>query len=80
MTRKKPKPMNTAAAIKWALSNPDIHTTIPGMTQFDQLDLNVKMLSDITLTEQEKKDILISQLHNQVFFAQDVRNAFLHVR
>ena len=58
--KEKTKPINTTAAIKWALSNPDIHTTIPGMTQFDQLDLNVKILSDITLTEQEKKDILIA--------------------
>jgi predicted aldo/keto reductase-like oxidoreductase len=60
LDREKTKPINTTAAIKWALSNPDIHTTIPGMTQFDQLDLNVKILADITLTEQEKKDILIA--------------------
>lgn len=60
LDREKTKPINTNAAIKWVLSNPDIHTTIPGMTQFDQLDKNVKLLADITLTEQEKKDILIA--------------------
>jgi predicted aldo/keto reductase-like oxidoreductase len=60
MDKEKTKPINTTAALKWALLNPDIHTTIPGMTQFDQLDLNLKILADVTLTEQEKKDIQIA--------------------
>lgn len=60
LDRERTKPMNTGAAIKWVLSNPDIHTTIPGMTQFDQLDLNVKLLADIALSDQDKKDLLIA--------------------
>lgn len=59
--REKTRPINTSAALKWVLSNPDIHTSIPGMTTFDQLDLNVKVMSDFILTEQDKKDILIAQ-------------------
>jgi predicted aldo/keto reductase-like oxidoreductase len=57
--KEKTKPINTTAALKWVLSNPDIHTTIPGMTDFDQLDLNVKILSDITLTDKEKNDLVV---------------------
>ncbi len=60
LDREKTKPINTTAAIKWALSNPNIHTTIPGMTSFDHVDLNVKIMEDVTLNEQEKKDILIA--------------------
>jgi predicted aldo/keto reductase-like oxidoreductase len=60
LDREKTKPMNTSAAIKWVLSNPDITTTIPGMTQFDQLELNVKLLTDLNLSDQDKKDILIA--------------------
>ena len=67
LDKEKTKPINTTAAIKWALSNPDIHTTIPGMTQFDQLDLNVKILADVTLTDQEKKDILIASAQPGLF-------------
>ena len=52
------RPMNTTAALKWVLSNPDVHTTIPGMTSFDQLELNAKILEDITLTEQERNDLI----------------------
>jgi len=57
--KEKTRPINTSAALKWALSNQDITTAIPGMTDFDQLDLNVKMLTDITLTDKEKNDIIV---------------------
>jgi uncharacterized protein len=57
--KEKTKPINTSAALKWALSNPDIHTAIPGMTDFDQLDLNLKILSNITLTDGEKNDLVV---------------------
>jgi predicted aldo/keto reductase-like oxidoreductase len=67
LDKERTKPMNTTAAIKWALSNPDIRTTISGMTQFDQLDLNLKILADITLTEQEKKDLLIASAQPGLF-------------
>jgi predicted aldo/keto reductase-like oxidoreductase len=57
--KEKTKPINTTAALKWALSNPDISTCIPGMTGFDQLDLNIKILSDITLSDGEMKDLVV---------------------
>lgn len=60
LDKEKTKPINASAALKWVLSNPDVTTTIPGMTDFDQLDLNVKLLSDISITDQEKKDLLIA--------------------
>jgi Predicted oxidoreductases of the aldo/keto reductase family len=58
LDRERTKPMNTTAALKWVLSNPDVHTAIPGMTNFDHLELNAKILEDITLSEQEKSDLL----------------------
>jgi predicted aldo/keto reductase-like oxidoreductase len=67
LDKEKTKPLNTTAAIKWALSNPNVSTTIPGMTAFDQLDLNVKILENITMTDQEKKDILIASAEQGLF-------------
>jgi predicted aldo/keto reductase-like oxidoreductase len=67
LDKEKTKPLNTTASIKWALSNPNVHTVIPGMTTFDQLDLNVKILEDITLTDQEKKDLLIASAEPGLF-------------
>lgn len=60
LDKEKTRPINSTAALKWVLSNPDITTTIPGMTDFDQVEKNVKILTDITLTEEEKKDLLIA--------------------
>jgi uncharacterized protein len=58
LDRERTKPMNTTAALKWVLSSPDVHTIISGMTNFDQLELNSKILEDITLNDQEKTDLL----------------------
>ena len=33
------------AALKWVLNNPNVHTTIPSMTDMDQLDDNFKAMS-----------------------------------
>lgn len=60
LDRERTKPVNANAALKWVLANPDIHTTIPGMTAFEQLDLNAKIMEDITLTDQEKNDLIVS--------------------
>ena len=67
LDREKTKPINSTAAIKWVLSNPNIHTVIPGMTAFDHLDMNIKLLEDITMNEQEKKDLLIAEAEPGLF-------------
>ena len=33
------------AALKWVVRNPDVHTTVPSMTDMDQLDENLKAMS-----------------------------------
>ena len=50
-------PINMTAALKWALSNPDITTAIPGFTTFDQLATDSAVMKDIKLTDDEKKDL-----------------------
>lgn len=67
LDKEKTRPINSTAALKWVLSNPDIHTTIPGMTAFDQLDLNVKILSDITITESEKNDLIVASAETGLY-------------
>jgi uncharacterized protein len=60
LDKEKTKTVNTTASIKWALSNPHVHTVISGMTAFDHLDKNIKILEDTSITEQERKDLLIA--------------------
>jgi len=59
--RERTQPINAKAALKWAMNNPDVHTSIPGMTSFDMLDENIQVMSDIEMTEQEKRDIHIAE-------------------
>jgi predicted aldo/keto reductase-like oxidoreductase len=62
LDRERTKPMNTSAAIKWVLSNPYVSTTIPGMTSYDHLAANENLLTDITLNDQEKNDLVAALL------------------
>jgi len=50
-------PINMKAALKWALQHENIHTTIPGFTTFDQLELDMVAMNEFTLTATEKMDL-----------------------
>lgn len=67
LDKEKTKPMNTSAAMKWALSNQDVHTIIAGMTSFDHLDMNMKVLADINMTDQEKNDLHLANAEPGLF-------------
>ncbi len=55
--KEKQKPINMAAALKWALQNPDVHMAIPGMTTFDQLELDLGVMADLKMTPREIQDL-----------------------
>jgi predicted aldo/keto reductase-like oxidoreductase len=48
-------PSNSKAALKWVLQNENVHTCVPGATTFDQLESNLSIMSDLTLTAEEKE-------------------------
>jgi predicted aldo/keto reductase-like oxidoreductase len=56
--KERTKPVNATIALKWALSNPNVHATIPGMTTFDHLANNLKVLADPVMNDQEKQELL----------------------
>ncbi len=60
LDRERTKPVNAKAALKWVLTNPDVHTTIPGMTTFDHLEKDISVMSDIELTAPEKEELLLA--------------------
>jgi predicted aldo/keto reductase-like oxidoreductase len=53
---------NHKAALKWVLNHEGVSTAIPGMTTFEQLDLNFSVMEDLTMTDEEKKDLKLSSL------------------
>ncbi|HUU38563.1 MAG TPA: aldo/keto reductase [Candidatus Desulfaltia sp.] len=55
--KEKQQPINMKAALKWVLNDANVTTAIPGMTAFDQLEDDLAVMTDLTLTEQELKDL-----------------------
>lgn len=58
------EPINSGAALKWVLQNENVHTTVPGVTTFDQLKKNIALMADLKLSDQEKADLKLS-LHER---------------
>jgi predicted aldo/keto reductase-like oxidoreductase len=55
--KQRTQPINTKAALKWVLKDPNVATAIPGMTTFDQLDSDLSVMADLALTDQERQDL-----------------------
>jgi len=66
---------NPGAALKWVLQNPNIHTAILGITNFDQLETDLSVMADLTLTSDEKKYLEQARLnHKKMLFCQGCGN------
>lgn len=59
--KERKEPINMKAALKWALQNPNIHTSIPGFNTFDQFETDLSVMEHLPLTAQEKKDLRLDQ-------------------
>lgn len=55
--REKLEPINGKAALKWALQEEHVHTSIPGFNTFDQMELDLSVMEDLELTSEELKDL-----------------------
>lgn len=67
LDKERTKPVDCRAALKWVLQDPNVHTTIPGIIAFDQLNENFGIMENLGMTEEEKSHIeegrLISSLY-----------------
>jgi len=55
--KEKKQPINTRAALKWALQNEHIHTAIPDCSSFDELQQDLEIMADLDLTDEELRDL-----------------------
>jgi len=55
--KEKKQPINTRAALKWALQNEHIHTAIPDCSSFDELQQDLEIMADMGLTDEELRDL-----------------------
>jgi len=66
--------INHKAALKWVLNDENVTTTIPGMTTFEQLDLNMTVMSDLKLTEDEMRELKVASLLKGTLYCQNCRS------
>jgi predicted aldo/keto reductase-like oxidoreductase len=59
--RERQQPINVKAALKWVLNDPNVTTAIPGLTTFDQLQDDLAVMTDITMTPQEIQDLRLGE-------------------
>jgi len=65
--------INHQAALKWVFANPHVCTAIPGMTTFEQMDSNYAVMSDLELSEGEKRELKLASLLPETYFCQSCR-------
>lgn len=64
------QPINQTAALKWVLQNEYVTTAVPGYTQFEQIDEDMTVASNLGLTEQEREFLSNNALKASLEFCQ----------
>jgi len=65
--------INHQAALKWVFANPHVCTAIPGMTTFEQMDLNYAVMANLELSEAEERELKLASLLPGTYFCQSCR-------
>jgi len=68
--KEKTEKINMKAALKWVLNEPAVHTAIPGFTTFEQLEEDLSVMADLTLTAEELKDLRLGEIHSDGMYCQ----------
>jgi hypothetical protein len=51
------KPVNPSASLKWTPQDPNVHATIPAFNTFEEMNIDLSVMQDLTLTDSEKEDL-----------------------
>ncbi len=62
LNQEKKVEVNHAAALKWVLNDQNVCTAIPGITTFDQLDLDFSVMASLELSPEERRDLELSAM------------------
>lgn len=66
--------INHEAALKWVLEDENVCTTIPGMTTFDQLDQNLRVMNNLALSAKERSELKIASNLKGKLYCQNCRS------
>jgi predicted aldo/keto reductase-like oxidoreductase len=51
------RPINPAASLKWVLQDKNVHATVPGFSNFDEMNTDLSVMNDLSLTGPESDDL-----------------------
>ena len=74
LDKERTQKVNTRAALKWALQNPNIHTAIPGFTSFDQLEESLETAMNLKLNKEERNYLSLAYHSNDTLYCNGCRN------
>jgi aryl-alcohol dehydrogenase-like predicted oxidoreductase len=49
--------INMKAALKWVLQNENVHTTIPAFSNYEEMQEDLSVMHDLTMTPEERQDL-----------------------
>jgi predicted aldo/keto reductase-like oxidoreductase len=55
--KKGEKPVNPSASLKWVLQDSNVHATVPGFSNFEEMSVDLSVMEDLNLTDVEKNDL-----------------------
>ena len=70
LDRERAKPINHKAAIRWVLSDTNVHTAIPGFRNFEEMEMFLSVMGDLKLTPEEQADLDAARLHAGLYCQQ----------
>lgn len=53
--------INMKAALKWVLQDENVHTTIPAVSNYDEMREDLSVMEDLALTPQERRDLKLGE-------------------
>jgi len=70
LDKERTKPVNHRAAVKWVLSDTNVHTVIPGFSNIGQMEMFLSVMKDLELTPEEQADLASAGLQEGLYCQQ----------
>lgn len=65
--------INHEAALKWVLNDENVCTAIPGMTAFEQLEFNFRVMNNLALNAGEQRELRLTSMLTGTLYCQNCR-------
>ncbi len=61
------KPINPSASLKWVLQDTNVHATVPGFSNFEEMNIDLSVMEDLSLTSAEMNDLKREDSYSGLF-------------